>query len=626
MSSRLRQLMPDVSVVPELKLPGTASKKSRRRRVLERIGRFASSPSLDRAGSKSLEEDPKLAKQTVSCISLSSGSGSDVMMTPPSTAREAFIVQQSRASESSLELFVECEEGPAPQMQERLRPGWESLPYEVRMGVLQWLGPTELVKCSSVSKEWNKLCFDGQLWQTLDASQFYNRIPVDQLAQLIVSAGPFVRHLNLRGCVQLQKDWRVDVVANACRNLYSASLEGCQFDRRIVHFVMTRNPQLVHLNLSGLAAVTNSTCRILAQSCPQVETLNISFCTGADGRGLRKIVQGCKRLRELKAGELHISDPGLMIALFQSNMLEKLHFGDCTGLTDELVRMLVEGGVPDIDPFTNKSTAPPRKLMHLDLGKCTGLTDAALRHLGENVPFLEKLELGCVPALTDAGLAAILPHVPRLTHLDLEECVELTNATLSSIANSPAAKTLVHLQVSYCETMDDTGMTELLRKCEVLRNLEMDNTRVSDLTLTEAAQVVRERSPAHSRPVTSDPASRVALRIVVFDCSNVTWTGLREILARNAESADEDRSKPGLVQLKCFYEYQRAVDEHMRLILHDDVAKATRLESKWAEAMMANEEAGAAGRRRRNLVGWGDDGHTGGHHRRRGRSGMCAVM
>jgi len=54
------------------------------------------------------------------------------------------------------------------------------------------------VRGRQVNREFHRLCYDGQLWNTIDASEFYNRIPVAQLAQLIVSAGNFVRHLNLR--------------------------------------------------------------------------------------------------------------------------------------------------------------------------------------------------------------------------------------------------------------------------------------------------------------------------------------------------------------------------------------------------------------------------------------------
>jgi len=275
-------------------------------------------------------------------------------------------------------------------------------------------------------------------------------------------------------------DWRVETVANACRNLLSASLEGCKFEKPIVHFIIMRNPQLVHVNLSGLSAVTNSTCRMLAQSCHQIESLNVSFCTNTDGRGLRRVVEGCKNLRELKACELQINDSGLFQALFRTNKVERLHLGDAAGVTDEFIRLLVEDVDPEIDPFTNRSTAPPRKLVHLDLGKCTQLTDEALRHLSGNVPCLERLELGNIVSLTDAGLAELLLTLPKLMHLDVEECLELTNTTLINIARGPAAKKLVHLQVNSCENMGDVGMMELLRKCERLRNLEMDNSMPRD--------------------------------------------------------------------------------------------------------------------------------------------------
>lgn len=49
-----------------------------------------------------------------------------------------------------------------------------------------------------VSRRWHALCYDGQLWQNFDATEFYKDIPVDKLAEIIVKSGSFIRHLNLR--------------------------------------------------------------------------------------------------------------------------------------------------------------------------------------------------------------------------------------------------------------------------------------------------------------------------------------------------------------------------------------------------------------------------------------------
>ena len=215
---------------------------------------------------------------------------------------------------------------------------------------------------------------------------------------------------------------------------------------------------------------------MLAHSCRHVESLDVSFCCNADGRGLRRIVDGCRNLKELRACELNMNDPGLMQALFKTNRVQRLHLANTNGLTDDFIRVLVEGVDPAIDPFTDRSSAPARKLVQLDLGNCVHLTDDSLRHLSGSIPHVRNLNLAGNPFFTDAGFAELLPTVPDLVHLDIEECSELTNATLVNIARSPAAKTLVHLAVSYCENMGDSGMVHVLRKCERLGNLEMDNS------------------------------------------------------------------------------------------------------------------------------------------------------
>jgi len=133
--------------------------------------------------------------------------------------------------------------------------------------------------------------------------------------------------------------------------------------------------------------------------------------------------------------------------------------------------------------------------------------------------------------------------------------------------------------------------------------------------------------------------------MTIFDCPNITWQGIREVLSQNAQvkrwrpsfatpqrsstavlpaslgresdQADIDEqdnaqslipfpSFPGtgtgtaicahtqIIALKVFYGYQQTVQEHTRRVLRGDYAAATRLERKWAEYMMASEEAGAA--------------------------------
>ncbi|KAH6682024.1 putative F-box/LRR-repeat protein 2 [Halenospora varia] len=522
---------------------------------------------------------------------------------------------------------------------------WGEMPHEIKLAIFAYLTPKQLVRASIVSKSFHKWCFDGQLWTCFDASEFYKDIPAESLAKIIVAAGPFVKDLNLRGCVQVEHYKRAEVVVKACKNLINATLEGCRnIQRSTLHNLLKSNERLANLNLTGLAAVNNGTCRIIAQSCPSLEMFNVSWCTHMDAKGIRTIINGCPRLRDLRAGEVRgFDNVQLAQDIFETNRLEKLVLSGCTDLTDEALQTMIVGHEPELDILTDLPIVPVRRLRHLDLSRCNHLTSVGVKSLAHLVPDLEGLQLSGCTALTDNALSDLLGTTPRLTHLDLEELAELTNTLLSEhLAKAPCAPGLKHLSISYCENLGDMGMLPVIRACSSLTSVDMDNTKISDLVLAEAASMVRARSSrttcAWSRPV-------IGLRMVVFDCQNVTWTGIREVLSRNSE-VKKPRGVQGevtypteIIALKCFYGWQMTVDEHMKRVLKGDLPAAGRLERKWTEYMMANEEAGAEGagarRRRRRAraaqmlhadeeeggVGMGGIGR-----RRRARSNGCTVM
>ncbi|KAL2164565.1 hypothetical protein VTH06DRAFT_3782 [Thermothelomyces fergusii] len=645
---------------------------------------MSSSPSLDRGRSRSASSPYSLGG-TLSCASLASTSSP---FGQPSVA--SYFSQPSGAVSSSAQTSIPASpiaERPGQEVREALesvlgaRPVggalpaqltislppnirkkttfnlWAEMPRELKIHVLSFLRPKELVRISRVSREFHQMCFDGQLWTRLDASEFYKEIPAESLANMIVSAGPFVKDLNLRGCLQMEHYQRAEVMVKACRNLLNVTLEGCRnFKRSTLHSLVKANGKLAHLNLTGLPAVNNATCKIVANSCPQLETFNVSWCKHMDARGIKFVVEACPKLKDLRAGEIKgFDNPDVAEVIFRTNNLERLVLAGCDDLTDTALQIMVHGPDPETDYLTGRPMVPPRKLRHLDLTRCSRLTDAGVRALGYAVPDLEGLQLSGVTNLTDAALEPILASAPRLTHLELEDLAQLTNSLLAQhLAKSPCTARLQHLSVSYCENLSDVGMLPVLRVCTRLRSVYMDNTRVSDLALVEAAAMVRGRC---ARPASKGALPVVSLSLVVYDCPNVTWTGVREILSRNTEAPPlppaaavtrdghdgkggevlasttalasthtlgADSAVPGdgrhgrpvsaahgkddllpaeIIALKCFHGWQMTVDEHTKRVLRGDGPAARRLERKWADFMQANEEAGVGGaggwRRRR---------------------------
>lgn len=482
------------------------------------------------------------------------------------------------------------------------------------------------------------------MWSSLDASDFYQQIPADSLATIIITAGPFIRNLNLRGCMQVERCYRSEAIAKSCRNLVNATLEGCRnFQRATLHGLLRSNQNLVHLNLTGLAATSNASCAIIAQTCPNLETLNVSWCHKVEARGLKAVIDACNRLKDLRAGEVRGFDSiPAAESIFKANNLHRLVLCGCVELSDEALRTMMQGIDPEIDILTGLPAVPPRKLRHLDLSRCTRLTNAGIRAIGYVTPDLEVLQLSGCRLLTNAALEPILASAPRLTHLDLEELQGVTDSLLADhLAKSPCATLLEHLSISYCESVGDVGMLPVMQKCVRLQRVDLDNTRISDLVLAEAAAMVLRRSERSKR---AEARPRVTLQLVVYDCQNVTWTGIREVLFRNAQIRPQAGSQMAAlvttypsetISLKCFYGFQMTVDEHEKRVLRGDFAAAGRLERKWADYMQASEEAGTAGagyRRRRRRAREAqavhmDEEDGGVIGRRRARTmGSCSLM
>ncbi|KAL2752524.1 hypothetical protein ACRALDRAFT_1065642 [Sodiomyces alcalophilus JCM 7366] len=632
------------------------AKRKNRQRLLHRIQRISSFPSLAQPGRPRAHSSPYRIRDTLSCASLAGSTtmssgvpyGSDSYFPPGASvsgyASASSSISTTPASDMTLPegtddcLNVRKVGTPTtfssnflahtvrlpsdlrtatrgqtanPAIPKRGFRFWDNMPHEMRVYIFSFFRPKELVRASSVCKMFYRTCFDGQLWTNFDASEFYKDIPVESLTKMIAAAGPFIKNLNLRGCVQVEHSKQAEVVFESCKNMVHVSLEGCRnFQRVTLHGLVKANNKLTTLDLTGLTAVTNISCKIIAHACPQLQMLNVSWCSHLDARGIKAVVKRCPKLTDLRARAVRGFDNiDVAAVLFNTNNLERLVLNGCTDLSDRALKIMVHGENPQIDILTDIPIVPPRKWRHVDLSRCTHLTNRGIQALGHLTPNLEGLQLSGCTALTDAALEPILASTPRLTHLELEDLAELTDAFLSRhLAKAPCTPSLQHLSLSHCENLGDAGLLPVVKNCVQLKSIDLDNTRISDLVIAEAAYMVSKRAKRHTDP---SARPRVGLHMAVYDCHNVTWTGIREVLFRNAHvkpsAADVTKhSYPAeVISLKCFYGFQMTVDEHTKRVLRGDFSSAARLERRWADWMQANEEAG--------LVG-------GGHRRRRRRA------
>ncbi|KAI0360970.1 RNI-like protein [Trametes cingulata] len=426
-------------------------------------------------------------------------------------------------------------------------------------------GVVELLKLRRVSKAWQRLIHDGQLWTRLP------KLPPTVLARLCENAGGFVKQLQLTGMATLTPDLLTEMTEGLCieaalpgdlphNRITTINLQGCtSLSTRSLHHLLIRSPLLESLCVKGLPAVTNTTCTILSTYCPKLVSLDLGRCSNLDGEGIRSLASSTLlrgetlRLKILRLGGLkRVTDEMMQRLAMAAPDLEVLDLSYSRNLHNSAIEAFVsltEGEAREVPSVqltarqAGRDPADPSKywkrvtrLRHLALSACPMLTDHACTHLAFAVPQLEFLELAGIGAdLRDTGLVRLLETTPYLRRLDLEDACEITDAVLAALTPqdvsaappprgqpTPAPQTghaLEQLTISYAGNVTNDALLELVRKCPRLRVLEADNTRMNSLVMREFVKLSRERKQV-------DPV------LCAIDCRGVGEHAVKDVAAQ----------------------------------------------------------------------------------------------
>ncbi|KAH9949386.1 RNI-like protein [Amylocystis lapponica] len=476
-------------------------------------------------------------------------------------------------------------------------------------------GIRELFKLSRVSKSWQTLVLDGQLWARLNLRSF-PKLPPTVIARLAQTAGSFVRHIDLTGHSELSSDGLQDIIVYLCTrsappggldhtNLTTLNLQGCtSLSTHSLHHLLIRSPSLLELRLKGLSVVTNTTCDIIAVYCTKLEVLDLSRCNNMTADGIQSLttaILGRKShlyLKELRLAGLRRFSDQMMASLGKAAPhLEVLDLSYARDLHNSALEAFIssvdgDGYGCDTVQLTSREAgrdpADPTKywrrvthLRQLSLSSCIMLTDHACSHLAYTVPKLEFLELAGIGAeLRDEGLVHLLETTPYIRKLDLEDACDITDDVLNAITpivvvDRPSARgvtppqpghALEHLTISYAAKVTNEALLELIQACERLRVLEADNTRMSGVVMKAFVEAARERELVDAQIAAVD--CRSVGEYSVKDLSaqtrpRVGWRGweakkLAYLDARDEEglSVGQDECDELRVALKTFYSWQ----------------------------------------------------------------------
>ncbi|KAJ8084671.1 hypothetical protein PM082_003446 [Marasmius tenuissimus] len=432
----------------------------------------------------------------------------------------------------------------------------------------RWVGKDKaivhLVRISRVSREWQSLVFDGQLWASLNLHSFPS-LPKGLISRLANAGGQFTTALDLSGHAHLNANTLLDIAdklttippdrdlassSNGSTRLTTINLRGCSsVSTRSLHHLLVRSPLLERLCVKGLPVVTNTTCDILAMYCHKLISLDIGRCPHVDGEGILRMLSAHDwvDMKELHLNGLkNVSDKMMTTLAKAASYLEVLDLTDARQLHNTGIEAFVQAvdGQPSMEYLADglKTMKRVTKLRRLSLSGCHLLTDGACAHLAGAIPAMEIYEMaGIGEELKDEGLIKMLEMMPLIRKLDLEDACDVTDGVLVALtpvaedpvlldveddSNSSGTRIRVapeepgyrleHLILSYASHITDNSLIDLIRHCPRLKALELDNTRIGSNVVRTFVEATRKRK------------IRNAL-IVAVDCRLVGEAVVREL-------------------------------------------------------------------------------------------------
>ncbi|PWN36040.1 uncharacterized protein FA14DRAFT_172625 [Meira miltonrushii] len=380
----------------------------------------------------------------------------------------------------------------------------------------------ELVRLSAVSRNWQSLTLDGQLWSELDLSTATN-VSDECVKRIIGFAGPFIKSINMRNMQHTSSQLLIDMstpstsvaeqrsqvnprnipgarqraktasrlpmmtISNtnlSLPSLTSLNLQGCRsISKDALHHTLVRLPQLRSLNISNLTEVANDTLLILGASLPRLLSLNISRCSNVTGDGLMNFIDAAQG------------------SLYDQSLFKKGSKVIYTSIADVALDMreLRVAGLKDVESsLMNNLGRAMRSLRILDLSYASDLNDDAIaafvRHpgppltsskkelgnaLGNEVsdddlygPFvaLSARQAGESISYDDQHYRRVHQH---LTHLILSSCRSLTDRTCTHLAHSvPQLRCLELANVG--NSLRDTGLEKLLQTTPKIERIDVE--------------------------------------------------------------------------------------------------------------------------------------------------------
>lgn len=302
-------------------------------------------------------------------------------------------------------------------------------------------------------------------------------------------------------------------------------------------------PNLLSLNVSFRESITDQGIEKIAKSCSNLQSLNLAGCKKISSIGIHTIAQFCTQLFSANLSFCHPTNETLEFLAKSCSNLSVLDLIFSNINDDVLEKITLSGRIKAFDlsccsELTERSLATLNQncslLVSLTLGSSTQwchFSDKAMQEL--RLPKLEKLELAGFLNVTDKGFENFSQRYPTLQSITLKNFPEITNTSLRHFQYLSA---LQSIELQYCDRLTDEGVKFLI--CTHLKKLELQCRSLKDVgelenLIENCPQLESLRFWHTPSDSTLEKIARLTnLQALSLDCRNITAKGW-QVLAKN---------------------------------------------------------------------------------------------
>ncbi|CAM9534788.1 unnamed protein product [Ascophyllum nodosum] len=302
-------------------------------------------------------------------------------------------------------------------------------------------------------------------------------VPKSVFKQLGFSC-PRIVHLNLSMCTQVNNAI-VRCVLQGCSALRQLYLDGCRHVtdagfhlQQSPFYVLLGAVSLETISVQGCPQVTGELVLHLRKICRNLKELDLARCKSVSSASVGRVFDSCPSLESLNVSFLDVVDE----AFEGINAIDLVAVEGDAAFASGGQRILLDQADEERGSLSRTPARPLAgspslpALRHLNLGRCAGVTDLALARIGGGFPGLEGVHLEHCLRVTDVGVRALAAGCRELRALGLGNCGQITDRALEAL--SVHCPSLEWLDCSWCGDVTDKGFALLAEGCPGLEEVQ----------------------------------------------------------------------------------------------------------------------------------------------------------